>query len=576
MESKVNDKILRHPHQALPDEYLKPQPQPQNQIKPQLTNSSRCSTVMSNQFDLNSFKSSPIVASEHDYTNEDLKDIGNLAEVFLDTKRAFLNDNNILNSEKVPEVESQQVPSSKISRATLIRVERVKTGLALNYLAIERICNSEIQYPGIDGVYNPLQIIRNRKLRSKYHEAPKPLSVKTLPLACNVFSKHNIYRDLNSKKRWKLLWSIELNELVSDQAWRRSHIHELKNSKGDLWFPPSGNSLINSKERTKRVNLTRRLHDRLFNDDDESVHASSERKLGLDLKIGKRDRLKERVKRSFRYAASSSSSLEEFVSKRQPSFEELILQDQDTSQEVSENEENLNKEHLHKVVIKPVRESLESFIGEESDNQINIETHTTTSKNNHQIVDQQLSDISEELNLLRESNHVKNHYLTTVYPKIEESINIKLNTLVTDTIPRLNNAMIDINDDGIPTYELYCSTLLNEIKSLRRTINDDYSVRIDNLLTGTDRLTGEITTSMTLELRKIDEQLDRLHNSLFFNLVSDALNRDFSGDSNYRMLYFLLENFIVIVLRLIWVVVNVFRVLIWGLIVIYKIIRVFI
>ena len=45
--------------------------------------------------------------------------------------------------------------------------------------------------------------------------------MQTIPLACNVFSKHNAHhKHENSaipghrKKHWKMMWAIDLNEFV--------------------------------------------------------------------------------------------------------------------------------------------------------------------------------------------------------------------------------------------------------------------------------------------------------------------------------------------------------------------------
>lgn len=527
-----------------------------------------------------------VKSGEHD--QEELKKAGYLAGIFLDSKKAFLNDNNILDADMTDLEKSNHKNANvkNLSRSTLVRAERVKTSIGLKYVTIERLYEGEKygQYPGIDGVYNPLQVIRNRKIRAKYHEHAKPLSVKTIPLASNIFSVKNMSRE--GKRQWKLLWSVELNELISDQSWRISHIHELKKPNGELWYP-EGNKSKNDNDKKYKNHLSthdvlkRRLHDRLFNEDsDSSSNVSQEpttktRMLPLnETKLGRRDRFKQRVKKSLRYStASSSSSFDESFNQSSPQIN--ITKDLDTSRiENSEVEdENLNRLSIkpiesHRIadtldIISPVldNEPFETppLPTNEEDKQLKVE---------RDIIEKQLVEVSHQLNLLNASTDIKYNFLSKIYPQLESLTWDKLNYLLNEKIPNLNKLMININDDAIPASELHCTTLLNEVKTLVQIINDDYSIRIDNLLTTTDRLSGEISTSMSLELRKIDEQLDKLNDSLFGNVVTDAIrsNKDkilMKADSDHRILYLVLENFIVIMLRLVWVIVNIYNFILW-------------
>lgn len=97
-------------------------------------------------------------------------------------------------------------------------------------------------HEGVEGVYNPLQVIRNRKLRKKYHSELKPLRELTftkVPLIAVVqFSK---------KPNRKLKWFVELSEKYSDLTWRTSHWNELRRPDGRRWCEdPQYNNLLNS------------------------------------------------------------------------------------------------------------------------------------------------------------------------------------------------------------------------------------------------------------------------------------------------------------------------------------------
>lgn len=557
---------------------------------------------------------------------DDIKKAGQFAEMFVDTKRSFMADNNILDSNKTVDAYGttlQEDPKmAHISRATLVRAEKVKATLGFKYLMIERLYDKSVVYPGIDGVYNPLQIMRNRKIRAKYKEFPKPLSIKALPLASTVFSVHN--QRGSHKKQWKLPWALELNELLSDRAWRAHHIHELRNPKGELWYPPSSNSSVISKQKGSRhENMKKRLHDKLFNEDDMESEKSSKsnksnrsggarpdelRMLSLTENTkGRRDRIKSKVKKIKNGTDSEPSSDIDSVhskgdddtkldSSEPPPFP-IIREPTDQSLPLlkiplSDGE----LAGLNNIQIKSINKSKNTLALEFED----------PGEENHSPVDDgekpediqlrrelniQLVETYNSLDYFDRTNNLKLHYLVNIYPDLTNSNIEKINQLVYTQIPNLNQLMVDINDDSIPSYELLCSTILNEIKSLIHILNDDYSLKIDNLLTSSDRLIGEINTSMSLELRKVDERLDKLNHSLFGpsfvshtmaspqnqqnlqNLHPQTPSFILSDSGNYKVLYFLLENGIVITLRLIWMVVNIYKFGLWILHAIWKIIK---
>ena len=79
--------------------------------------------------------------------------------------------------------------------------------------------------------------------------------MQTIPLACNVFSKHNAHhKHENSaipghrKKHWKMMWAIDLNEFVGDSRWRVNYWHELRDAKG----------ICGSQTMLRRLNILKR------------------------------------------------------------------------------------------------------------------------------------------------------------------------------------------------------------------------------------------------------------------------------------------------------------------------------
>lgn len=120
----------------------------------------------------------------------------------------------------------------RILRSTQSRIDTVRAMFSLKYKWLEASQQTEGAHPGVEGVYNPLQVIRNRLIRTKNHESAPYTAFKNFPLPCNAFSSHN-----RAGGRWSMAWGIELSELVYDMSWRQLHWHELKGPKGELWFP---------------------------------------------------------------------------------------------------------------------------------------------------------------------------------------------------------------------------------------------------------------------------------------------------------------------------------------------------
>lgn len=607
------------------------------QLKPHAPEKEKKSSVRGNDYDFDvTLEGIQGNESHHKKVEaKELKRAADLAEILLDTKRTFKAENNILDNEQTTDASGnrlEDVPSiGKVSRATIIRCEKVKTMFNFKYLLIDHIYENkdQAQHPGIDDVYNPLQIIRNRRLRAKYHEYPKQLSVKTLPLASNVFSS----RKSNAKRPWKLIWAVELNELIADSSWRIHHIHELKGPKGELWFPPppvSSSASYDSSSRGRdsdylNTHSRKRLHDKIFTEEEgsgDNGEVSTTRKVANKVKLGSRkhggghsDMSSTNTSESDFEPSVSYSPKKESI--RHPKESPLSNNSSNSKPAsdyftqkptlVSTSSETDDDKNIQGVQFKPleakrgnaddlmVSENMSSSvtidnnnfnnnnidstinISPNKDNDINF-NHKSEANPKDRLIQHHLFEAYGDLDEFSRATDMKLNFLINLYPKLSKLAANKVDHLSKTEIPHLKQFIVDINDDSIPSYELLCSTLLNEVKSLLRIINDDYSLKIDNLLSNSDRIFGEINTSMSLELRKVDERLDRLNTSLFGTLSTGGNNNDNSKlriteSTNYRTMYWMLENSIVIVLRLVWVIANIYKFIMLILRVIWKVIR---
>lgn len=578
-----------------------------------------------------------------------------IAKFLLDSNRAMNARYNIMDSmnENEPvQGENTRKHDLKITHGAMNRAKIVQAILALKYVWIgkcQRIPEGEtVRYPGVEGVYNPLQVIRNREIRAKYHEYPPPLSHANLPLPCNAFSSHN----LSGNRRWKMTWAVELNELINDIPWRKSHWHELRNPKGELWAPLPGQHDLSSLEsfpspsKSKRSKKGR-LHDKLWLFEPEAVDpkdptppmAPTTPVPSSKSLLGFRKNLKEKAKRIYHsnsdneYSSNDNSKSNESLmrAKLAHRFSQSDIEDYNgllpsnshshknskssskddsfnsrsagpplitVNDALDDNEnkkkdqtsaahiENTGSDHkgrLGDVAFTPVHSratsDLSSIHSLEADHTHipdlgeQLEQPQEEAKEDHlqyapprepKIEDLQLASIISNQKYLDQLLYVNENFLTSIMPHIAASTSLRVDSIMENEMNSLLQLILQINDFQIPSYERFFGGFLDECKSLTHVINDNYAVRIDNLLSATDRSIGELNTSLALDLRKVNEQLDKLNLSLFGNIVTEALNERknavrFSSGDDHKILYYFLENAIVVTLRLAWVVVNIYK-----------------
>lgn len=532
------------------------------------------------------------VTASDDYTNEDLRRVNDLATIFLDTRKLLKSDHNV-----VDPIVTDQIHLKSILRSSIIRAGKVKTMLALKYMYIQRQYDwtqsqdQDTIHPSLDGVYNPIQIIRNRKIRQKYHEYPKPLNIKTIPLASTMFSKHS-----KPKKPYKMTWSIELNEFIQDKAWRADHLSELVDPKGNLWFTPSK---VAKKE--KRHRRKSRLHDKLFDEVDKSYKElssaeNSDRSLVPEsTKKSRRKRVSDKVRRHSRKSYNSSSSYEEAGSlgdmkaeseafNKSPPLKQRMLRPSAIDQNldacdfnqysrtlsetavpqikietVDKAEPNTSIENIIQIPIKPI-EKLD-------DSPDFSEVEDVNEEKCQQILagrDVELITLVKHFKFISANLKLKKNYLVNVYPYYLQRVNDRMDYIKDHQIHKIMNSTVKINDYYLQIFESLFLSFSEEIQGVAHLINDEHSVKVDNLLSTSDRSIGEINISLTSEVRKVSERIDKLKDTLVDRKVIQRGKDDSKfklklHDGNYKTLYYVLESVIVILLRLVWVAVNIYK-----------------
>lgn len=537
------------------------------------------------------------------FSANDFKKANELATLFLDTRKVLRADCNIVDPLLAESHTYHSLGPTKLTisvlRQTHLRAEKVKLMIAVKYMYIQRqydlkeLKKDQLRYPGVEGVYNPLQIIRNRKIRAKYHEYPGQLSIKTLSLACNVFSKHNTQS--HSKRPWKMIWLVELNEILSDPGWRQHHWHELINGKGERWFP----------ERVEKVQKRQALYDKLFeetsSEDDHNQSqlwrklrtrgsSSNETERGLRRRRRLKSPMKLRDKMSrnlHRRHNSQVISLDEFElspSSAPPADDEdegaLTISVPRPSVPVIKVEDtaDINDVHFNHVVkdadVKPAESEAS---GNSKAPSILVEAEPTASQNIGTI-ERELTVIRKDFAYLGAMTKLKLNYLLNVYPEYTHRVDAKLSELMNQNISQLLATVVNINDNQLQIFERLFNAYSKEVLLVLHLAHDKHSIEIDHLLSALDRLISEINTLMSLETRKLSERLDRLS-----SIVSETcgVTERWSAtkahlptisEGGYRWVYFVLETLIVMLLWFVWVVVNVYRAVAY---VIRTVIRVF-
>ncbi|CCE85203.1 Piso0_004785 [Millerozyma farinosa CBS 7064] len=578
----------------------------------------------------------------------DIKKARQLVSIYLNTRNTMRADFNVVDPIADSTISGMEDNSSKgedffkVSRSTFTRAEKVKTTLSLKYLYIQKtydwlIHNKDTnEHAGAEGVYNPLQVIRNRDTRYKGGEKRKRWTTNSLALASSAFSSHNIHN--KSKKKWTSVWEVDIFELIYDMTWRNSHRHELRRPDGSLWFP----ELSKSFHKHHQKNDPKRLHDRLFNDNDDGrpatsnmdtsgmAHNSSDQLFNM---------LKGRTKKHKKRPSARKDSFNSFHSSQSSmSYDRLLTDDQqksststslrNTISPVLESASDIQKEDdpNFKLTFDVKRQSHENSLSEsvQEANNVKLEKEldpkefnitsvpfrpieskktsnppsTATSESKSYFNTPDLRNYSKDINKqdfiydhyrsiiidLKYFNQVLSNrlfYLRTIHPALCSSLENKLNDIIYHQIKDMRELVVHIDGDFLSAYESLYNGFLDEIRSSIHVINDEYSVRVDNLMSNSDRSIGEITTSLSLELRKTNERLEKLNSSLFGSIVNETLSdsslsiKIMDSGSN-RILYFFLENVIVVLLRTTWIVANTYRVFRGIIRILWKIFYVFI
>lgn len=495
---------------------------------------------------------------------EKIKEVGQLASVFLEIRKNIMSDFNIdlAHNENLDLERDKNIPGQvrlrNISRATIQRAEKVKVMLNLYYFYVfSSQRGSQPKFASVDGVFNPLQVIRNRRIRKKYHQPPK-LAIKTLPYASTVFSR--------SKN--KLIWQVDLTELTYDFNWRAQHWHELVDPHGELWFPPEEDPTHHHghhhhrhrhrphlphhhSDKDKEIS---HIHDKLFETSDEiDGHESSNNSSKDDItsdttrprrrdkiasKIRKRSKSPYKRKREQNSKEQLNDGFEFENEKSNPDLSSTDLMHTDS------NNGSFKGNLLNDISIEPLKNHQRELSSSDSNGQTNGGDATAVSSSSRDSDDleiEELRTLNSYLHKLRKLDDLINfgeHHLSVKEREYSQLINFQ--KIVKD-IDEIRQSSKYLKESVFTKYEHLLTEKSSYLEYYQNEMANNYSPRVDKLLLLSDRTVGEVNTTLSLEVRKLTERLEKL---------GPSYKR---AGSLVHLAYWLLENLIVLLLWSIWI-----------------------
>lgn len=553
-----------------------------------------------------------------------------LASLFLDSAKTLSTKYNIIDPLQNKNgangslaVGGKQVQVSKVAKQ---RAEIVRSAIELKYhwiqKSVEKPESGEHIHPNIDGCYNPLQVLRNRAVRMRLHHPTPPVWNRSAP--CNAFSSHSV----PGGKQWRMLWYIDLNELVADMAWRKFYWNELRDPKGELWFAKANPPPVSKKNR-----LSRRLHDRLWNDSDSEKTDLENYLLQIPIQSRSKDakslksNLREKARRIYGHSSSSNIDFDALQLSHEPTrsttdnvsqlrisriskqpvstgdYEDprfqfefpsengiassespgtsavdlqaplIVVGDVNIPPHSSTETPSPSKNgrvseglNIHDVNFNPVnlKDSVESTSPLQATPTHKFELEETQVNQDESIQDNPLDIITRKSIFLLTVLTTNISFMETTNPSLLQMASHHLDSHLSPKLSSMLAKITEINNELLPSQELLYKGFIDEAKGLMHMANDDCAIKIDNLLSSTDRAYSELNTSLLMELRKTNEVLNKLSYLFFGSATSfegdEKLPLNIDGVVNHPYLYFALENLIVVLLRVIWIFVSVGRV----------------
>ncbi|QLG73796.1 hypothetical protein HG535_0F03070 [Zygotorulaspora mrakii] len=516
------------------------------------------------------------------------------------------------------------VPVIAFSRNARIKADRVRIYLDYYYSLLERYINIESpehHHEGVEGVYNPLQIIRNRALRKKYSEQPpRELFIQRSPV---IAIKH-----FSRKPKQKKPWYVTISERSSDLTWRTSHWDELVRPDGYIWFPKGSGS--NSTSHKEPARHRRPRIGRMYSADSELSANSPYSAQGLTSsspEIGKsvkgspsHSSIPKHIERAMTRPENGDHKIvSEEIEKSRPNRFEQIIGKKSKRWSRSPHLRQKSQGSVDKLVL-PLstpgmskyssrtpthsRRSSSSFIPTSHSAYMTPTEDFSTQRSTllsalpiehvrkrsiDQTEEEQIEDVQDLLgngefadstDMLNEGfsmpqtdEQLENYWRSSKY--ILATLQTMQHRRITHNIVRKRGIakrdkfQCDQNLDDIffktsevlSTYDKELNKALKKGNSLASKMLNDYSMRVETLISTSDRILSDINTTLTLKLKLFQEDADK------FGTLKGMQSQRFT-----RALYRILEYAIVSVLWSVWLVVSIIKWIKYSILLAFKII----
>ncbi|AET39453.1 Mtc4p Ecym_4399 [Eremothecium cymbalariae DBVPG len=530
--------------------------------------------------------------------NHHKKDLYNATKLLLDIKSGFMRDMNVnidqpLSREPVGYGNATfPRPPERVfncSRKTREKAEATRVYLELFYVFIDKSIRTTMEeklkedFEGFEGVYNPLQTIRNRKLRKKY----KRLEQKYVSL-----SKRPVIAVVDFSHRHKHFpWFVDIQEKSRDSTWRASHWHELRKPDGSYWFKSKNlgsqrrDSQQSHNDSVSGVDSDEQNNGSINNNHSETAMVPTIPKIGLTTDTEENEQgIQQALNKS--HLGDQGCSLEKIDAEcNGTDYLQVITANLTPDVTLSDylhprsgrRLKNALFSRLSKSPAKSNRSSVESQLMVVDDDLTRLRTQYKTpideqrSYSTSSVFGQvkiaslkkKLESLSEEPNLspqaqssaMQDPNstlilHMKqSKYLKCTYDLIKQKdYNFKereesmLNN--SETIQRLCTKISEClpkSQISLQEYDESLDKALEVCRTWESLFLNEYSVRVDTLVSNSDRILSEINTTLTLRVKELQEDMDR-----------SSIIRNIHGTTIPKFLYKLLECAIVSVLWIIW------------------------
>lgn len=388
-----------------------------------------------------------------------------------------------------------------------------------------------------------------------------------------------------------MVWQVDLTELTYDFNWRAQHWHELVNPLGELWFPPEDDGtgkhhhhhrhhdhhhphLSNHHHHSSEKELSY-IHDKLFENDatdeyDSSNNSSKDDVTSMATRSRKRDKLTSKIRRR---------SKSPYKKKKEQDSKEQLNDGFEYSGERSnadslgsnlfpmESNGSFKGNLLNDISIEPIKNHQRVLSSSDSNGQSNDGgtgtniTGSSSSKDSDDLEIEELKALNNYLQKLRKLDDLMNfgeHHLTVKEREYSQLINFQKVIKESEQI-RQNSRYL--KENVLTKYDGLMNEKSSSLEYYQNELTNNYSPRVDKLLLLSDRTIGEVNTTLSLEVRKLSERLEKL---------GPSYKR---AGSLVSLAYWLLENLIVLLLWSIWIGFSIGRMFRFFIMLIWKVIK---